>query len=92
MGLVSRVRAGTGMGIRMDTLELVSLCWKASQEIERLNGLVEDKELDQGLMYALRFCERGTRTHYIDEFPELSQARDTLNGLNASLQNSKISS
>lgn len=96
MGLVSRVRVGTGMGIRMDTLELVSLCWKASQEIERLNTLVEesgveDKELDQGLMYALRFCERGTRSHYIDEFPELSQARDTLNGLNASLQNSKIS-
>jgi len=94
--LVSRVRVGTGMGIRMDTLELVSLCWKASQEIERLNALVEmsgveDNELNQGLMYALRFCERGTRTHYIDEFPELSHARDTLNGLNASLQSSKNS-
>lgn len=95
-GLVLRVRVGIRMDIRMDTLELVSLCWKASQEIERLNALVEvsgleDNELDQGLMYALRFCERGTRTHYVDDFPELSQARDTLNEANNVLQNSKNS-
>lgn len=84
------------MGIEMDTLELVSLCWKASRELDRLNTLiemsgVEDEGFDPGLVYALRFCERGVRTHYIDEFPELSQARDTLIEVNKAIQESKIS-
>ena len=80
----------------MSTLELISLCWKASRELDRLNTLIEmsgfdDEGFDPGLVYALRFCERGVRKHYIDEFPELSEAKDTLLGVKNSLQESNIS-
>ncbi len=69
-------------------LELISLCWQAAEEIERLDDMLikalghtdtlEGSHADLKLLYALRFSNMVPRMNYIDRFPEIMKAYKAL--------------
>ena len=69
-------------------LELISLCWQAAEEIERLDDMLikalghtdtfEGCHADLKLLYALRFSNMVPRMNYIDRFPEIMKAYKAL--------------
>ena len=90
------------LGIALDVLELVSLCGKAAEEIERLDDMLveavghtetfEGTHCDVGVLYALRYCDRGQRRSFVDEFPALKTSFQVLEELGYELSCSSGSS
>ena len=82
----------------VDVLELISLCWQAAEEIERLDDMLieslgytdtlEGCHADLKLLYALRFSNMVPRMNYIDRFPEIMKAYKALREVERSDLNS----
>ena len=76
------------LNTNVDVLELISLCWQAAEEIERLDDMLikalghtdtfEGCHADLKLLYALRFSNMVPRMNYIDRFPEIMKAYKAL--------------
>ena len=76
------------LNTNVDVLELISLCWQAAEEIERLDDMLieslghtdtlEGSHADLKLLYALRFSNMVPRMNYIDRFPEIIKAYKAL--------------
>ena len=76
------------LNTNVDVLELISLCWQAAEEIERLDDMLikalghtdtfEGCHADLKLLYALRFSNMVPGMNYIDRFPEIIKAYKAL--------------
>ena len=86
------------LNTNVDVLELISLCWQAAEEIERLDDMLiktlghtdtfEGCHADLKLLYALRFSNMVPRMNYIDRFPEIMKAYKALREVERSDLNS----